>query len=233
MPPPPEELRAFMDAISSTESSHNYRAVGADQGSPYGVALGRYQVMSNIVPGWARQAGYGTPSREEWLGNPKLQEAVVSHRMSYYYDKYGDWDLVAVAWFGGEGKANKAARDGIQSLKGVDDGFIDVPEYVRRVKAAGSPAVPASDRSMLNTASGGKDPRPNVLDPTADPDVRMDEAPQVASAVLANLSRIVQANEEDEGMGDRVTQSMQRIWRDSLRPPEQAPVGGQAGQGAR
>ena len=149
--PDQDDLARFMAAIAHRESSSNYSAVGANTGSRYGVALGKYQIMSKIMPGWAKAAGFGNVSTQEFLNSPSMQDAVAARQFSYYYRRYGRWDLVAAAWFGGEGTANRMQRSGLSSTSGINDTFINVPEYVRRVMSSyqagegrGPGGIPAS-----------------------------------------------------------------------------------------
>lgn len=123
------QLDDFMNAISSLESGHNYNAVGPPTGK-YGRALGRYQIMSKIWPAWAAEAGI---PGADWR-NPANQDRVARHKMTQYYNRYGRWDLVAVAWFAGAGTANKAERNGIASVGGLDDVLgTTVSKYVQRI----------------------------------------------------------------------------------------------------
>lgn len=126
---PLNQLDDFMNAISSLESGHDYSAVGPDTGK-YGRALGRYQIMSEIWPAWAAEAGI---PGADWR-DPGNQERVARHKMTQYYNRYGRWDLVAVAWFAGAGTANKAERNGIASVGGLDDVLgTTVSKYVKRI----------------------------------------------------------------------------------------------------
>lgn len=134
--PPRSELDRFMWAISQRESGHNYQAMGPSYHPRYGRALGRYQVMSKIMPSWTRAAGLGHMSISQFLNSPRAQDTVARWRMSQLYRQYaGRWDLVATAWFGGEGAANRVRQTGSYSSWG-GDGFTSMPTYVRDVMEA-------------------------------------------------------------------------------------------------
>lgn len=125
-----EQLDAFTQAIANIESSGgNYNAVGPNTGT-YGKGLGKYQIMSKIWPAWAAEAG---AAGADWR-DPAMQEKVARFKMGQYYKRYGSWDLVAVAWFAGPGRANTAKEKGISAVGGLKDVLgTDVAEYVQRV----------------------------------------------------------------------------------------------------
>ena len=112
-----EQLGSFMEAIAQQESGGDYGAVGPYTGPRYGRARGKYQIMESIWPGWAKEAGMAGAS---W-NDPAAQERVARYKMSQYYERYGSWDLVAVAWFAGPGRANTAKREGIGAIGNISD----------------------------------------------------------------------------------------------------------------
>lgn len=144
-----DDLDRFLWAISKQESGHDYGAVGP-QTSKYGKALGRYQVMSKIAPHWMREIGLqGSDEQlaDQFLRTPGIQDRVARHKMSEYYRQYGSWDLVAIAWFAGPGRANTAKQHGIDAVGGISDVLgTDVRTYVNT--AMGS----------MGQAQGGRQP---------------------------------------------------------------------------
>lgn len=110
-------LEAFMNAIGTLESGNNYGAIGPHTGSRYGRARGRYQIMETIWPAWAREAGIGGA---DWR-DPAAQDRVAKYKMSQYYRQFGSWDLVAVAWFAGPGRAAQAKKQGLTSVGQIRD----------------------------------------------------------------------------------------------------------------
>lgn len=129
-------LDEFLNAIGTIESGNNYNAVGVDTGR-MGRALGRYQIMSANWGAWSREAGLGMSA--DWK-DPKNQDAVARHIMNKYYQRYRNWDLVATAWFGGPGAANKAEKAGVGKLGNTKDALgTSVPEYVRRYRQVWNP----------------------------------------------------------------------------------------------
>lgn len=155
-----DELDKFMWSISKQESGHNYGAVGP-QTKSYGKALGRYQIMSAIWPGWAAEAGI---PGADWQ-DPKNQERVARHKMTEYYKRYGSWDLVAIAWFAGPGRANTAAQHGIDAVGGISDVLgTDVRTYVNT--AMGSMGQAGAGREQ----GGGRTEGTGTTSPMATPD---------------------------------------------------------------
>lgn len=135
-------LSEFMQAIGTLESGNNYNAIGPNTGSRYGRARGRYQIMETIWPGWAKEAGI---PGADWK-DPKAQDRVARFKMSQYYQQFGSWDLVAVAWFAGPGRAQKAKEQGIESVGGLQDIIgTSVSRYVERtLELMGNPRVESS-----------------------------------------------------------------------------------------
>jgi len=89
-------------------------------------------MMSKLYPAWAREAGVNP---NDW--SPAAQDKVARHRMSKLYQRFGSWDLVAVAWFAGESRADKAKRQGITSVGGIKDSLgTSVSQYAAKVMNA-------------------------------------------------------------------------------------------------
>lgn len=143
----PNGLEAFMQSLGQLESQNNYGALGPKHAT-YGTATGRFQIMSKIYPGWAREAGVDP---NDW--SPAAQDRVARFKMSQYYARYGNWDLVAVAWFAGPGTADKAKKNGIGSVGGRSDSLgTSVSKYVQKVKAgmsAGTGQAPTGSADSM------------------------------------------------------------------------------------
>ncbi|HEY6022121.1 MAG TPA: hypothetical protein VIY48_20305, partial [Candidatus Paceibacterota bacterium] len=77
-------LDQLLWAIGVQESGgSNYSVVNA-----YG-AVGKYQVLKSNIPDWSKAAlGYSI-TWQQFRDSPALQEKIVRHRMSGYYNKYG------------------------------------------------------------------------------------------------------------------------------------------------
>ncbi len=73
--------------------------------------------MSRNWDSWASQAGI---AGADWR-DPAAQDHVARYKMLQYFQTYGNWDLVAIAWFGGPGRANQARDRGINSVGALTD----------------------------------------------------------------------------------------------------------------
>ena len=230
MAAPTNELGQFMAAIRDVESSGNYRAIGQDTGSKYGVARGAYQIMSGLWDSYSSSAGYGGAN---WW-DPRVQDAVAAYHFNRLYDKYGgDWRLVAAAWFGGEGAANKAQRaGGIYALAGIDDGFIDIPEYVSRVTRR-MPAY-ASQHDTSGMPSGRYTPpgytpqdimamseeeqqalgvrSPEYAQAAEYPEPVMEPARALAQRLIEETSSLIAANPDDEEYVAHLNSVLERLY---------------------
>lgn len=115
------DIEAFMQAISGQESGGNPNAVNPDSG-----AAGMFQIMpSNWVP-WAREAGVDPNDR-----SAANQMRVARHKMLEYYQMFGNWSDVAVAWYAGPGNA-EARRAGRLSGDGSEGAYPTINEYARQ-----------------------------------------------------------------------------------------------------
>ena len=162
----PNGLEAFMTSLGQLESGNNYNAKGPKHHT-YGTATGRFQIMSKIYGGWAREAGVDPG---DW--SPAAQDRVARYKMTQYYNRYGSWDLVAVAWFAGPARADKAKKSGINSVGGIKDSLgTSVSKYVDKVRkgmATGTGQAPTgSADSMERQIQQRSAPRPSMSFPSA------------------------------------------------------------------
>jgi hypothetical protein len=103
----PEQRR---NAIASIESagSGDYKALGPRIGGPQGGdrAYGRYQIMGKNIPIWSQEVLGRTVTPEEFMADPKIQDAIFDKKFGDYVAKHGE-ENAAQAWFGGEGSIGK------------------------------------------------------------------------------------------------------------------------------
>jgi len=135
-----QELVAFMESIREQENAggnyllkHRPTTIIGYDGNPVKVqALGAYGILDINWDKWAEQAGY---EGADWRV-PEMQDIVAAYKFTEYYNKYGSWDLVAVAWYAGPARANKAKNMGLDSIGDIEniEGFgPNVQEYVNSV----------------------------------------------------------------------------------------------------
>ena len=135
-----QELVAFMESIKTQENAggdylleHKPTMIKGYDGEPIQVpALGAYGILDINWDKWAEQAGY---KGADWRV-PEMQDIVAAYKFTEYYNTYGSWDLVAVAWYAGPGTANKAKALGLDSVGNIEnlESFgPNVSEYVNSV----------------------------------------------------------------------------------------------------
>ena len=178
------ELQAFMAAIRLQESSNNYRAMGPS--TRYGRATGGYQFLDST---WGGYGGY----RRAVDAPPAVQDARAAQLMTQYYQQFGSWELVAVAWHAGPGRAKTAKERGLASLGNLNDGLSRTVDYANKavkqmntyLKDQGVPVSSApgagGDKSGLTPSSspfagdktpgmtGGPNQRGTIVRPADDP----------------------------------------------------------------
>lgn len=96
------------DAIASIESGGKYDALGpvTKTGDR---AYGKYQVMGENIPQWTRAYAGGEMTPQQFLADPKAQDAVFKGEFGRLSAKHGP-EGAARAWFAGEGGMNDPNR---------------------------------------------------------------------------------------------------------------------------
>lgn len=87
----------FFSKVAAQESGGNYNASNSRTG-----AFGKYQIMPENWPSWAKEAGL-TEGAEQ---TPENQEKVAKYKLGQYFDKYGA-EGALVAWYSGEQNAKR------------------------------------------------------------------------------------------------------------------------------
>lgn len=95
-----KDLNSFMEAMISQESGGDPNAVNPDTGA---FGLGQFMYWSD----WAREAG-----AEPRDISPDNQRRVMKFKLAQYYETYGNWRDVAVAWYAGPGNVAMAKTGG-------------------------------------------------------------------------------------------------------------------------
>lgn len=90
----PDGIDDFMRALRTVESSNNYQIEGVM--TDWGTATGAYQFLDST---WGYYRGYARAKDAP----PEVQDERARQLMQEYYNKFGDWDSVAAAWYSGEG----------------------------------------------------------------------------------------------------------------------------------
>lgn len=123
------DLGTFMAATRRIESGSfegNYGAIGVPVRGDR--ARGAYQIMGNNWSSWAKAAGLpGANWRDRYA-----QDRVAAYWMTEYFKRYGNWELVAAAWYGGGGYANRLAARGYSGPQDIPSA--DIRRYVQKVR---------------------------------------------------------------------------------------------------
>lgn len=130
----PNLINIYLDALKMKESSNNYLAQHSPStiedlatGKPISVqALGAYGILDINWSVWSKQAGL---EGADWK-DKSAQDAVAKYKVQEYFNKYGTWDLVSVAWFAGPGAANELKRTGTLDMEQQDSNGTDIADYV-------------------------------------------------------------------------------------------------------
>ena len=136
----PALIDIYLEALKMQESSGNYQAQHKAEvitdivtGKKIRVqAIGAYGILdinwtgTKTQKSWAEQAGY---SGADWH-DPIAQDAVARYKVQEYFNKYGSWDAVSVAWFSGEGNANKLVKNGTIDYSASDANGQTIENYV-------------------------------------------------------------------------------------------------------
>lgn len=94
-----DSFARFVAAITGQESGGNYSARNRSSG-----ALGRYQIMPGNIASWSREAIGRVVTPQQFLSNPKIQDAIAQYKLRQYVNRYG-YEGAAAAWYGGPGVA--------------------------------------------------------------------------------------------------------------------------------
>ena len=136
----PALIDIYLEALKMQESSGNYQAQHTPEvitdivtGKKIRVqAVGAYGILdinwtgTETQKSWAEQAGY---KNADWH-DPVAQDAVAKYKVQEYFNKYGSWDAVSVAWFSGEGNANKLVKNGTIDYSASDANGQTIENYV-------------------------------------------------------------------------------------------------------
>lgn len=138
MPPPAIQYRNAIAAVES-RGTGDYTAVGKPTRTG-DKAYGRYQVMGANIPDWTKEVLGRSMSPQEFLNDPKAQDAIFDAKFGGMVRQYGSVEKAARAWFTGS-----------PTGKGSDSLGTSADEYVAKfMRALGQPsdAAPVSGRMV-------------------------------------------------------------------------------------
>ena len=166
----PALLEMYLEALKMQESSGNYQAIhkpsiieDAYTGKPIRVqALGAYGILDINWKKWAKQAGV---KGADWH-DPQAQDAVAKFKVQQYFNKFGSWDAVSVAWFAGPNKAKDLVNNGTINFDLTDSNGQSIKDYVDEMnikvgEELMTMELPMETFTMPSTVSGP--PTPKVI----------------------------------------------------------------------
>jgi D-alanyl-D-alanine carboxypeptidase len=141
----------YREAIAGIESGGKYDALGPWTGDPEegrDRAYGKYQVMGKNVPVWTKQALGKAMTPQEFLADPKAQDAVFDHIFGGYVKQFGERGA-AQAWFGGPGSVGKESRKDVlgTTIKGYGDRFVEALSKMPKTETAPTQAIDEPDQT--------------------------------------------------------------------------------------
>lgn len=146
------QINLFLARLRDRESKGSYSFFGEE-----GERLGAYGVTPANWRRWTAQYGLtGAP----WQ-NKAAQDSVAHQKVTEYYERYGNWELVALAWWGGTEYADSVANEGIVAQAELGPEAIELAAGLRsaprQVGGYGPtpPDLPSSDagrETQLTTA---------------------------------------------------------------------------------
>jgi hypothetical protein len=136
----PALIDMYLQALKMQESSGNYQAKHKPSiitdivtGKKIRVqAIGAYGILdinwngTKTQKSWAEQAGY---KGADWH-DPAVQDAVARYKVQEFFNKFGSWDAVSVAWFAGSETAKDLVETGTIDYSKADVNGVDIKEYV-------------------------------------------------------------------------------------------------------
>ena len=139
----PALIDIYLKALKMQESSGNYQAKHESSiikdivtGKPIRVeALGAYGILdinwygTKTQESWAKQAGYEGADINDF----EAQDAVAKYKVQEFFNRFGSWDAVSVAWFSGDKTAEKLIETGTIDYSKADVNGVNIKDYVDSV----------------------------------------------------------------------------------------------------
>ncbi len=135
----PVDIKQAANAIGTYETGNNYTAIGPT--TAHGVALGKYQVMSENLPEFLAKAGLPAMSQDEFIKNHAAQDQVFTSVFGGYMKQTGTFNDAASMWFSGK---TQAQAGGVKDANGTT-----VPGYVSATNAILAKNAPLSAQTDM------------------------------------------------------------------------------------
>jgi hypothetical protein len=138
----PALIDIYLEALKEKESSNRYtikhtpsQIEDFETGKMINVqALGAYGILDINFPIWAKELGYEDfdMSEDDWR-DPVLQDAIAKYKVQEYFNRFGSWDLVSVAWFAGPEDAKELKNTGVLDMNQKDVNGASIEDYVAQM----------------------------------------------------------------------------------------------------
>jgi len=135
----PALIDIYLEALKEKESSNRYTIKHTPSqiedyvtGKMINVqALGAYGILDINFPIWAKELGYEDfdMSEDDWR-DPVLQDAIAKYKVQEYFNRFGSWDLVSVAWFAGPEDAKELKNTGVLDMNQKDVNGASIEDYI-------------------------------------------------------------------------------------------------------
>lgn len=136
----PAIIDQYMKALFQKESTGNYNAVHKPSTIPDSVtgkqipvqALGGYGILdinwygTETQTAWTKMAGL----EDADINDPKAQDAVAKFMVQKYFNRFGSWDLVSIAWFAGPNKSKTLRDTGTINWDAQDSKGTSISQYI-------------------------------------------------------------------------------------------------------
>jgi hypothetical protein len=107
-------VNAYLYGLRMAESGGDYEAVNPSSG-----AYGAYQTIPKYLCYYYESAGQDPVN----IKDPVVQDAMAEYHVRKHYARYGNWDLVSLAWHKGGSNADQvvSAYGGCGPAIGIED----------------------------------------------------------------------------------------------------------------
>lgn len=139
----PEQRRKAIASIESAGSG-DYGALGPIQSRSGDRAYGRYQIMGSNIPAWSKEVLGREITIDEFMRDPKIQDAIFDKKFGDYVSKYGESGAASM-WFTG-----RPQRSDVKDSLGTTGN-----QYVDKYMAALGGPLSSTDNPAYTAPAGG------------------------------------------------------------------------------
>lgn len=139
------DVGGFLAALRSLNGGYNSVINEDSDVTPFGA----YGILQESWDQWSSEAGYAG-------ANPMdsgVQDAVAAFWATKFYNRYGDWDMVANAWYAGQDQTDWLAQQGLRTfsnerIRAYQEAVVEAQSRMTGAQ------VPQAARQWVNASSG-------------------------------------------------------------------------------